>query len=96
VFLWAALGGAIGSSLRYFVGKMMPSKFLMFESFPLGTFSVNVIGCFVIGFMGHLAAKKVFGNDFGIFFVTGGFRGFYDLFFLWVRHFKTFAKIPIP
>ncbi|NGP56499.1 fluoride efflux transporter CrcB, partial [Helicobacter pylori] len=31
VFLWAALGGAIGSSLRYFVGKIMPSKFLMFE-----------------------------------------------------------------
>lgn len=63
--------GAIGSSLRYFVGKMMPSKFLMFESFPLGTFSVNIIGCFVIGFMGHLAVKKVFGDDFGIFFVTG-------------------------
>ncbi|MGN8530317.1 fluoride efflux transporter CrcB, partial [Helicobacter pylori] len=37
IFLWAALGGAIGSSLRYFVGKMMPSKFLTFESFPLGT-----------------------------------------------------------
>ncbi|WRA27373.1 fluoride efflux transporter CrcB [Helicobacter pylori] len=76
VFLWAALGGAIGSSLRYFVSKMMPSKFLMFESFPLGTFSVNVIGCFVIGFMGHLAAKKVFGDDFGIFFVTGVLGGF--------------------
>ncbi|AUV76846.1 fluoride efflux transporter CrcB [Helicobacter pylori] len=68
--------GAIGSSLRYFVGKMMPSKFLMFESFPLGTFSVNIIGCFVIGFMGHLAVKKVFGDDFGIFFVTGVLGGF--------------------
>lgn len=81
VFLWVVLGGVIGSLLRYFVGKMMFSKFLMFESFFLGIFSVNIIGCFVIGFMGYLVVKKVFGDDFGIFFVIGVLGGFMIFFF---------------
>lgn len=69
-------GGAIGSSLRYFVGKIMPSKFLMWSSFPLGTFAVNLVGCFVIGFAGHLAAKSLLGDKMSVFFITGVLGGF--------------------
>ncbi|WP_104749382.1 fluoride efflux transporter CrcB [Helicobacter cynogastricus] len=76
MFLWAALGGAVGSSLRYFVGKIMPSRFLMWESFPLGTFSVNLIGCFMIGFAGHLATKSILGDKVSVFFITGVLGGF--------------------
>ncbi len=76
IFLWAALGGAIGSSLRYLVGKITPSKFLMWNYFPLGTFSVNLIGCFVIGFAGHLAVKSILGDKMSVFFITGVLGGF--------------------
>ncbi|WP_163499029.1 fluoride efflux transporter CrcB [Helicobacter suis] len=73
---WVALGGAIGASLRYFVGKMMPTRFLIWESFPLGTFSVNLIGCFVIGLLGHLAAKSLLGDKMSALLITGVLGGF--------------------
>lgn len=76
VFLLAALGGAFGATLRYFVSKITPSRFLMWESFPLGTFSVNLIGCFVIGFAGHLVVKSVLGDKMSVFFITGVLGGF--------------------
>ncbi|WP_121021082.1 fluoride efflux transporter CrcB [Helicobacter vulpis] len=76
MIVWAALGGAVGSSLRYLVGKIAPTRFLMWESFPLGTFSVNLIGCFVIGFAGHLALKGILGDRVGVFFITGVLGGF--------------------
>ena len=48
------LGGFIGSALRYLVGGWAQgvSKSL---DFPYGTSTVNLIGCFVIGFLGELA-----------------------------------------
>ncbi|WP_104578726.1 fluoride efflux transporter CrcB [Helicobacter felis] len=76
MFLWAALGGALGVSLRYFVGKIAPTKLWIWQSFPVGTFSVNVIGCFVIGFAGHLALKSVLSDKMSVFFITGVLGGF--------------------
>ncbi|CAM2867210.1 fluoride efflux transporter CrcB [Helicobacter felis] len=76
MFLWAALGGALGASLRYFVGKIAPTKLWIWQSFPVGTFSVNVIGCFVIGFAGHLALKSVLSDKMSVFFITGVLGGF--------------------
>ncbi|CRF46261.1 fluoride efflux transporter CrcB [Helicobacter heilmannii] len=76
MFLLAALGGAVGASLRYFVGKIAPTKLWIWQSFPVGTFSVNLIGCFVIGFAGHLAAKSILGDKMSVFFITGVLGGF--------------------
>jgi fluoride exporter len=49
-----ALGGGIGSMLRYalhgFVHRATTTEF------PLGTLAVNVIGCLLIGFLGSLFA----------------------------------------
>ena len=42
-----ALGGAGGSVLRYLVQKWMNQ--LLPYAFPYGTFTVNIIGCFLIG-----------------------------------------------
>ncbi|CRF50714.1 Protein crcB homolog [Helicobacter heilmannii] len=44
--------------MHYFVGKITPRAFLIWESFSSGTLSVNPIGRFMIGFAGHLAIKS--------------------------------------
>ncbi len=62
-----ALGGALGSVLRYLVGLAVV--------FPLGTLTVNVIGSFVIGLVWvHLAAKGL--QHWLPFLMTGVLGGF--------------------
>ena len=53
-FLMAALGGAVGASGRYAVGML--AGHLHSGSFPLGTFTVNVVGSFVLGVLAGLMA----------------------------------------
>lgn len=52
--LWVGLGGCIGSMLRFAVAgwaqRLTPAT-----SFPLGTLTVNVAGCLLIGLIGGLA-----------------------------------------
>jgi CrcB protein len=47
--IWIALGGAIGSVLRYTLGGAV-QRFSA-KGFPIGTLSVNVIGCLIIGIL---------------------------------------------
>ncbi len=49
VVLAVALGGAVGSVLRYLISKFVQAKVGI--DFPLGTLSVNVLGAFLIGFL---------------------------------------------
>jgi CrcB protein len=52
LYLWVALGSAIGGALRYaFSSEMLPQHS---TSFPWSTVLINVIGSFVIGFFGTL------------------------------------------
>jgi len=55
--LLVGIGGFIGSALRYLVSGWVQqiSKSL---DFPYGTLTVNLIGCFVIGFLGELAEAR--------------------------------------
>lgn len=46
--LWVALGGAVGSALRYLVGLGAVRVFGS-TPFPLGTFAVNVVGSVLLG-----------------------------------------------
>lgn len=50
--LFIALGGALGSALRYLVSGW--AQRLGGGTFPLGTLAVNVAGCFAIGFLNYL------------------------------------------
>lgn len=73
--LYIAIGGAIGSVLRYLTSVFF-SKFWS-NSFPLATFLINVLGCFLIGFfVGYLEKNHVADNAVRWFFVTGFCGGF--------------------
>lgn len=47
ILLLIAIGGAVGSVLRYLIGGRV--QHFAPHGFPLGTLFVNVVGCFLIG-----------------------------------------------
>lgn len=51
-FLIVSIGSFFGGGLRYIVSKMVQACTLI--AFPFGTLTVNVLGCFVIGFLSGL------------------------------------------
>ena len=55
--LYAALGGALGSVSRYLLGIWIQTLSKSID-FPYGTLAVNLIGCFVIGFLSQLAETR--------------------------------------
>ncbi len=76
-YLWIALGGALGSVLRAWVGFAMAR--LTGPQFPWGTILINVIGSFVIGCFGTLTSPDGrFGvaPDARIFVMVGVCGGF--------------------
>jgi len=73
--LLVAVGGAIGSLLRYYVGQWALK--LMGPAFPWGTLTVNVVGCFVIGLFTELIARKFNASvELRLLLVTGFLGGF--------------------
>ena len=66
--LWVALGSALGGAGRYWCSGLMAR--LMGETFPWGTFFVNVSGSLIIGFFATMTAPE------GKWLVSGNFRQF--------------------
>ena len=56
IFFVIALGGALGSVLRYSIGRVFQR--LSAAGFPVGTLVVNVVGCVLVG-----ALTRYFMND---------------------------------
>ncbi len=55
IYLWIALGGAIGSVARFFLSGVIAEAATHFgQVFPWGTLFVNVTGSFAIGFFATL------------------------------------------
>jgi CrcB protein len=53
--LGVALGGALGALARWFLAVALRN---VIEGFPVGTFAINAIGCFVFGLLWALHAGK--------------------------------------
>ncbi|MCB0708504.1 MAG: fluoride efflux transporter CrcB [Chitinophagaceae bacterium] len=71
-FLLIGLGGAAGSVLRYATGLLLSNK-----HFPIATFSVNIIGSFIIGVVFALSIRdESFSNNWKLFLATGLCGGF--------------------
>ncbi len=51
------LGGFVGAIARYLASSWVGQRWG--RSFPLGTFTVNVLGCFIIGFAMSLFMEKI-------------------------------------
>ena len=75
-YLLVALGGAIGSMLRYGAGVFVGS--LWRDPFPLGTMLINIVGSLVMGVFVGLMARMLpsWQNEARLFFAVGVLGGF--------------------
>lgn len=76
--LIVGLGGFVGSSLRY-ISQIAVDKWVV-TNFPLGTFVVNIVGCFIIGALYGLAEKENFLTSELRLFLAVGFCGGFTTF----------------
>jgi CrcB protein len=68
------IGGGVGSSLRYMVGKFLKTSA---SGFPWSTFSVNVLGSLLIGIlMGVTLKNSSFSENQTLLLITGLCGGF--------------------
>ena len=73
--LYIAIGGAIGSVLRYLTAVLVNKYWA--NHFPLATLITNVLGCFLIGILiGILEKNNLTNSNLKWFLITGFCGGF--------------------
>ena len=79
-YIWVAVGGAIGTLGRYWLTGVVSR--LIGETFPWGTFVINVTGSFIIGFFATLTGPdgRIFAptdvRQFVMIGICGGYTTF--------------------
>jgi CrcB protein len=77
-YLLIAIGGALGSIARYWVGSTISGR--MGIRFPYGTLVVNVTACIVIGFSLTYLGRRAGLNPAWRYLIPIGFIGAYSTF----------------
>ena len=73
--LLVALGGGVGSALRYLIQETLHRQIEGFS--PYGTFVVNMLGCFLIGlFLGWIEQGKYLTESHSLILISGFCGGF--------------------
>lgn len=70
------IGGSVGSILRFLTSYYVNRSYT--QSFPLATFTVNILGCLLIGILIGLSGKFL-SEEMKLLFITG-FCGSYTTF----------------
>lgn len=83
------LGGGAGSVLRYLIGRALNNTV---PNFYLGTFTVNLIGCLLIGFTLGLASKNNLLTQNQALLITAGFCGGFTTFSSFALEQYSFLK----
>ena len=76
--LWIAAAGGAGALARYGLGGLMHR--LLGSSFPWGTFTVNILGCFLFGLIWALAETRLAISPQVRLIVLTGFMGSFTTF----------------
>ena len=77
-YLLIAVGGALGSMARYWVGTAVAARTGI--KFPYGTLIVNITACFIIGFTLTFLAERTDISPAWRFLIPVGFIGAYSTF----------------
>lgn len=88
--LMVAMGSFLGGGLRYLI-SVLTSK-VYSHSFPLGTFLVNVLGCFLIGLLYGYAEKHTEMSAGLLLLLTTGFCGGFTTFSTFINESATLGK----
>jgi CrcB protein len=77
-YLLIALGGALGSIARYWVGATVTNR--LGTKFPYGTLAINLTACVIIGFALTFLGKRAGMSSTWRYLVPMGFVGAYSTF----------------
>ncbi len=89
-FLIVGLGSFFGGGLRFAVSKLLAS--VMSTAFPLGTFTVNVAGCLIIGFLSGVGATSSWLSPQAKLLLTTGFCGGFTTFSTFMNESSSLLK----
>lgn len=78
ISLIIGLGGFLGSISRYWLSFIVDKTF--FGAYPYGTFTVNIIGCFLLGLIYAFADREQVMTQEMRFFLATGFCGSFTTF----------------
>lgn len=74
--LLVGLGGFVGSGLRFAVSNWVQRAYT-YSQFPVGTLTVNVVGCLLIGYLGGIAEQRqALDANMRLFLLVGVLGGF--------------------
>ncbi|CAN5654102.1 fluoride efflux transporter CrcB [soil metagenome] len=73
-----AIGGALGSMLRYFIGVVATERFG--PRFPVGTLTINITACFLIGLTVEYLNHHASINPAWRYLIPVGFIGAFSTF----------------
>jgi len=76
--LLVGAGGFLGSISRFLASRLLQSN--ISSVFPLGTFVVNIAGCFLIGLIYGISEKSELFSSGWKMFLTAGFCGGFTTF----------------
>jgi CrcB protein len=77
-YLFIALGGALGSVARFWIGTTVAGR--MGTRFPFGTLVINITACLIIGFSLEILNRHTSLNPSWRFLIPIGFVGAYSTF----------------
>ena len=78
LYLYISLGGALGALSRYLLSTWIYNKSQ--HVFPYGTFIVNILGCFILGFFYTITLDKYVISPQVRMMVSVGFLGAFTTF----------------
>jgi CrcB protein len=73
-WIYVAIGGAVGSTLRYGLSGWLMNRSA--GTFPWGTLAVNVLGCVAMGVLGRLLFESVARPELRMGILVGLLGGF--------------------
>ena len=88
--IFIGLGSCCGGMARYLLSRWITEVSL--STFPFGTMTVNVLGCFAIGVFYALFEQEQFMNVYLKLFLTTGFCGGFTTFSTFMNENYLFAK----
>ena len=74
ILLLVGIGSFLGGVFRYLLSSILHIKSALY--FPLGTLTVNIIGCFIIGLVYTYSQKWELSQEWRLFLTTGLLGGF--------------------
>lgn len=77
-YLLIALGGALGSMARYWVGAVVAGR--LGTRFPYGTLIINISACMILGFAVTFLGRRAGLNQGWLYLIPVGFVGAYSTF----------------